>query len=151
MFHSKNERTSSPLVATIAHIDHNRHRVRACAEALTHLSKSYIEYHVATQIHSRSIKATGSFEHVVLPVMPSTSTCGAPHAKVYGLPGPPGSENFVRREAYSEKIEATFHEANSYRRRVAIYGLPGMGKSQLMYHYVRASNEVPCSVCRRRQ
>ena len=63
--------------------------------------------------------------------------CGAPHAKVYGLPGPPGSENFVRREAYSEKIEATFHEANSYRRRVAIYGLPGMGKSQLMYHYVR--------------
>jgi hypothetical protein len=48
-------------VATIAYIDHNRHRVRACAEALTHLSKSYIEYHVATQIHSRSIKATGSF------------------------------------------------------------------------------------------
>src|SRR5947209_5740736 len=47
------------------------------------------------------------------------------------------SENFVRREAYSEKIEATFHKANNYRRHVAIYGLPSMGKSQLMYHYVR--------------
>jgi len=36
-------------VATSAYIDHNRHRVRACAEALTHLSKSYFGYHVATQ------------------------------------------------------------------------------------------------------
>jgi tetratricopeptide (TPR) repeat protein len=47
------------------------------------------------------------------------------------------SENFVQRKVYSEKIEATFHDANSYRRHVAIYGLPGMGKSQLMFHYVR--------------
>lgn len=45
-------------VATNAYIDHNRHRVRACAKALTHLSKSYFGYH---QIHSRSIKATGLF------------------------------------------------------------------------------------------
>jgi hypothetical protein len=37
----------------------------------------------------------------------------------------------------SEKIEATFHEANSYRRHVTIYGLPSMGKSKLMYYYVR--------------
>jgi hypothetical protein len=36
-------------VATNAYLDHNRHRVRACAEALTHLSKSYFGYHVATQ------------------------------------------------------------------------------------------------------
>jgi hypothetical protein len=36
-------------VATNAYIDHNRYRVHACAEALTHLSKSYFGYHVATQ------------------------------------------------------------------------------------------------------
>jgi hypothetical protein len=48
-------------VATNAYINHNRHRVRACAKALTHPSKSYFGYHVATQIHSRSIKATCLF------------------------------------------------------------------------------------------
>jgi hypothetical protein len=41
-------------VATNAYIDYNRHRVRACAEALTHPSKPSFGYSATFQTHSRS-------------------------------------------------------------------------------------------------
>lgn len=51
------------------------------------------------------------------------------------------SENFVRREDYSRRIESTFYQTNGLRRHIAIYGLPGMGKSQFMYDYVKEKQE----------
>ena len=50
------------------------------------------------------------------------------------------SENFVQRSLYSDQIRRAFHQADSLRRHIAIYGLPGMGKSQLMYDYVKENN-----------